>query len=424
MAMHIINDLSLAVGLEWVLHDSIKEANAALKGKKNALFARHVAGGECVQAIVSRADLPRKNRDKLRPGALMVAAVAPNALVYYPVTEDLVWVCAVRDGVPLHGFDAVVGESDAQALLSEAMTYIQGADLFGPLSGSSRDLPDVIGSVDKKTANGIRFVRAGLPIVQILSVVGIVGAAIAAYVGYQAMTEKMSQERSITEAIAAQMRSEEDKKRRLAEAQAGYHAQIEQLRRSYMDAVAPADQFKAWMGVLAAQPASLGGWMIASAECDLSFCRIKWFKKDARAIPSMTGQLPGAPEGETLDEVTRAVAVSPGVLVQWGVAAPTSFDPRDFAARIAWLKGATFSPGASLSPLAPPPPEGVAAITVGMEGSWTLSGDNARKVALVLDEMGHPGVFAESVRFGSFSGGVPRSIEINGKYRIHGQSQS
>lgn len=418
--MHIIKDLSLAVGLEWVLHDSVKEANAALKGKKNALFARHAAGGECVQAIVSRADLPRKNRDKLRPGALMVAAVAPNALVYYPVTEELVWVCAIRDGVPLHGFDAVVGEGDAQALLSEAMTYIQGADLFGPLSGSSRDLPEVIGSVDKKTAKGIRFTQAGLPIVPVLAVGVIVGTVVAAYAGYQELAAKMSQEKSIAEAIAAQIRSEEDKKRRLADAQAGYQAQIEQLRQTYMDAVAPADQFKAWMDVLAAQPASLGGWMVASAECDPALCRIKWFKKDARAIPSMAGQLPGMPEGETPDEVTRAVAVSPGAPAQWGATAPTSFNPRDFAARVAWLKGVMFSPGASLSPLSPPPPEGITAITVGKEGTWTLSGDNARKVALVLGEMGHPGVFAVTVRFGSFSGGAPRSIEINGKYRIHG----
>src|SRR4051812_21513372 len=129
--MQVLKNSSIAVGIEWTLHDSIAEAKKAAAGKRNVLVVRKVISGECVQGVCKA---PGKSR-KLQAGALLLASVAKDVLVYHSLGDGNAWVCAIREGIPLHGFDVVVDEKSAKSTLAEVMSYVPLAAIYGDTPG-------------------------------------------------------------------------------------------------------------------------------------------------------------------------------------------------------------------------------------------------------------------------------------------------
>ncbi len=117
--MRVLNNSSVAVGIEWTLHESLAQAKKAVAGKKKILVARKTISGECVQGICVAAP----KAAKLQAGALLAAAVANDVLIYHNLGDGNAWVCAVREGIPLHGFDLVADEESAKVTLAGTAGY-------------------------------------------------------------------------------------------------------------------------------------------------------------------------------------------------------------------------------------------------------------------------------------------------------------
>lgn len=417
--MEIIRDLSLAVGLEWVLYDSGKEAKSALKGAKGAVYVRRISGGECVQAVAKRSDFPKKAFGKYRAGALMVASVVPNALVCHQISDDKYWVCAIRDGIPLHGYDSVVNESEAHALLGEAMSYVQNAEVIGAITGATKTVPEILASIDKKTAKSCGFAESGIPVVPIFLALVLLAGSYVGFVSVTNLIENARKEKTIAEMIAAQMRSEEEKRRMLEKAKADYRAKVAQARNEFFDTVFPSQQFRLWSDLVRSLPLSHGGWLVSSVECNQNECNVKWFRKDIRAPLSMGETLPGEVVSATPDEIVRRVPLPKLDTVHSSAYPDLIRFVNDVPSLAGWLKGTSARIDAQLQTVTlPAPAEGITAETIGREGSWSISG-SVEHVATVLGKMDLPGVFIVTAKFGSFKNGVPSNIEVAGKYRAN-----
>lgn len=412
--MQILSDLNIAIGIEWELHESLKKAKLSLKGKKKIIFARKMVGVDCIQGFVEAS----QGRRGLRAGALMVAAAAENALVYHPLGDGQAWVCAVRDGIPLSGFDVVASEDAARNMLTEAMSYIQGADIYGDVPGAAKSLPELLAAVSKKEASKylLRSPSGGMVNVLLgLVALTLAGGAVIAIQQYEA---RSAAEKSMMAMAMDQLRGQQERERRLAVQRGEFEAKVAAVRATYWHAVPPAEQYAQWWAVYRQIPLSAQGWLPFEVECDVSICRAKWMRKDARALPSAAVTLPGTIEQITENDAITAFPVPAVTPRPWTTALP-AYALADLAAWMSAAKGVALSVAAASSPLTVPSSiEGVPPANLGAEGLWSVTAPQSALVSPVLGKLMLPSVQAASVKFSGIKSGLPGNVEIHGRYRV------
>ena len=303
-------------------------------------------------------------------------------------------------------------------MLTEAMSYIPGADLFGEVPGAAKTLQELLATVPKKEASKyiLRSASSGLIKASIgLAALMLAGGAVMAI---QQIEARSSAENSMMAKAMDQLRSQQELDRRTAEQRRDFEARVATVRATYWHAIPPKEQYDRWMAVYRGIPLSAQGWVPFEVECDASTCRVRWMRKDARALPSAAPSLPGAVEKVTENEVVTTFPVSPAQPLSWNDPLPP-YALQDLSAWMSSTKGVTLNVMAAMSPMnVPSSIEGVPPATLGTEGLWSISGSQAALIPMLLGKMTFPGVQAGSIKLTAIKSGAPGNVEIHGRYRV------
>lgn len=409
--MQVLKNSSIAIGIEWTLHDSVADARkaAAIKGK--VLSVRKIISGECVQGVCA---VPPKSK-KLQAGALLVAAAASDALVYESLGNGLAWVCAIREGIPLHGFDVVVDEDSAKSTLAEVMSYVPAAAIYGNNTGAKCTLDELfaqLSAADRKAAT-LSPSSSPVTVIALAAVLVLLGGT--ALFMYRHFEQKSAGEAS----TASQWQSAEEVRR----AQEAFNAEVAQAKLRFWHARSPTRQFALWYDVLRSLPVSANGWTPSSFTCDLAACQVVW-KRDARALPSDSGNLPGSASPQAFNPAKNESTTS---------FALAAFDTVTHADGMSRIDRYLLDVGVSANPyrlvldpsqaavtVTPPAGvEGLAAQTIGQEGVWRATGSNPLLAPGFLQRIELPGVALTAMSIKNLNLGRPQyTIELEGRYRV------
>lgn len=429
-----LGGLRVAAGLSWALYDSPRDARAALKGKKIAASVLRNTSGEWVQAAIEEeaAKAAGKLPQPLYAGAILLALLGKDVIAYHDLGDEAehVWLCAIRDGVPLPGLDAVVPAAQAQAMLGEALGYIPGATLVGTAAGAAFDLPGGLQRLAKRDLGQAGMRMHGLQKAHLVGAVAAALAAAAALGGWQYYEHwREQQELAQLQAhmsaqaaaqAAAQQQQLQAKQMRLLLAQQQLEQQAEAARQTFLDGPQPAQQYALWLQALSRLPLSVRGWIVSSAQCDVQQCQVTFGRYDVRAEPSATALLPGSEVSTTSDVAVRAFAIGQAPQADERLPALTQQALDDWVARLGWIKGASFAVQPASDVLVQPPAdaEGLQPVVIGREGTWTLKSDDLLQARKVLESLHWRGVVVTSARFAPFKAGAAEQVEITGRYRL------
>lgn len=409
--MQVLPNTSIAVGIEWTLHESLVQAKKAVAGKKKVLVARKIISGECVQGICAA---PQKVK-KMQAGALLAAAVANDVLIYHTMGGGKAWVCAVREGIPLHGFDVVLDEENAKSTLAEVMSYVPTADIYGDIPGAKGGLQDLLAHVSSQDRKKAELKIPESPVLVLMLVGIILLLAIVLVFGYPLFKKVIDGHRA---SALQRQRAEE-----LRLAQMAFDAEVARQRQTFWHARSPVRQFGLWYGILRELPVSVEGWVPTRFNCDLNACQVMW-RRDFRALPSAAVKLPGKggdlPFNPNLMEVTTSFAVDKLETVEH---ASGSHDIGQYLLDLS-INTAPFllTLNTNRSPvnvMPPPGVQGLAPVAIGQEGTWRLSGANVLLLPQYLGKLDLPGVALNSLSIKTLNLGRPQSmIELEGRYRV------
>lgn len=409
--MQILNNSSIAVGIEWTLHESLAQAKKTAAGKKKILVARKIISGECVQGVCPAP--PKAGR--LQAGALLAAAVANDVLVYHSLGGGKAWVCAVREGIPLHGFDVVADEESAKVTLAEVMSYVPTADIYGDIPGAKGSLEELLGHLSPKDKKNAELKAPDSPVLVLVLIGIILLLAIVAVFGLPLFRKMMEGYQT----SAMQQRKAEE----LRLAKMAFDAEVAKERQIFWHARSPIQQFELWYGVLRSLPVSVEGWVPGGFTCDLNACQVTW-KRDSRALPSAVVNLPGKgseqPFNPALREVTTSFPLKQLEPVQHpqGIVRPDKYLLDLSVNTTPFLL--VLNPSQSPKTVMPPPTvQGLAPVTIGNEGSWRLTGVNPLLLPQYLGKLELPGVAINTISIKSLNLGRPQyTIEVEGRYRV------
>lgn len=182
-----INDRKLAIGLEWSFHDSQRELRAALRRDK-VTAACIITTEEGVFTGVVNDERPGRSQ---HAAAILAGRLCPDSLIYHQLDEESVWVCAIREGLPLPGTDRVCPIADAEQQLAELAGYQTEAVLLGSHPAARQSLEQLLEEPEKTDWQYARLKPVQGRTTTWLTVSLIITTAVVAYQLYEAPTEVM-----------------------------------------------------------------------------------------------------------------------------------------------------------------------------------------------------------------------------------------
>ncbi len=276
----------VALGVEWLLPKNKGEIRVAKKSrfKQNMVFVSTEAGDWL--------GFHAAGAGRLYAGALLVAMVEPNAVVYCPISEEMSWICAISEGMPVVGYDEVLPTSEARNKAKDWSNLFANADIIGELSGAKATVQDVLNvleqeleskSLSKKQLARALLVKNGISIARVVVMGSIVFGVM--LLGWGAKTYKEMQERKERDRLSLQ----EAAKRLLAEKldqERAYNQQQQALNNlstklasakvALRERVNPALVWGAMSKVRKSLPPSMYGYKQQSYECGADVCKVEW----------------------------------------------------------------------------------------------------------------------------------------------------
>lgn len=403
----------IVLGLEWQLYESMRNAKEAVRKRRNILITRRIVGGECVQGVCDKKGVP----SHAIAGAMIISYAAETAIVYQPIGGDRAWVCAVREGAPLHGFDAVLPEAEARNILTEAMSYIQVSDIYGDINGAKGSLQKLVEKLDKKSEKRCQLVPAnGIGEKIIVGGLGLGLAGAAAVVGIQYLKKSNLEQEGIHVSMT-QMQTEEAIRQMRLEHQRQHENAIAKAKMTLWHAVPANRQFAAWSSVIAGLPVSVSGWRPIEIDCDASQCKVKW-QREYLAAASAAQQLPGEKGPVSKDHAYTNFKLGQIDKHEWEHGGDTRSLIDDIGSRLAGGITLLATPASQPVVIAPPAgSEGLKPVTIANDGDWQAGASNYLMVKALMEKMVGPGIWLKSMKAGNWKAGAPNSIEVRGGYR-------
>lgn len=143
-----VGNFQLAIGGEWFLPASKTDAAEFLARHKKSRVMDGTAAGERVIGAFDNV----KERGKVYAGAMLVASIEPNCIIFHQIDENTVWFAAIKDGIPLGDFDKVTTRDAANQLMTDVVSFNPTATVIGTLQSSSLSVEAILGRVDPKQA--------------------------------------------------------------------------------------------------------------------------------------------------------------------------------------------------------------------------------------------------------------------------------
>lgn len=317
---------SLALGVDWSMPSNAKEIRAEKKRHtKDHFVLSSVAGQNWLgfhPPVVGT----------VYAGALLVAMVKPNAVVYVPVNPRVegdqtlysdAWVCAISDGMPVVGYDKVLPLADARSLAVEWSSLFPKAELVGDLSGAHATLASVIGVIDgglqaktiqKKQIAVALLNKQGVSVVRVAMVAAISGLAVATWFSVQAYREMQRKQTESQLALADAVRratmSAQEKARLEAEQKAkliAYEQQIAAARQEHKNRIAVGALWSATSAIRHSLPVSMYGYKPQVLDCTAAQCRLTWLGVGKFTSPAGKLRLPNVERNLTPDLLATSV---------------------------------------------------------------------------------------------------------------------
>lgn len=306
--------LPVAVQLEWQLPREPKEIKDAPRRFATKFYGR-IDGEDGDVALGEDTGVGDRGR-KAYCGAALIALAAPDAFVFHelPVEGDeapTAWICGVRGGLPLPGFDAILPISEARTRYNEFLSFNSAAQVYGSLSEAREAVADLVGRLDAKQLKRALLLKHGISLVTVASAIGIPLLVSAAVVGYLKFEEVRARDRLTHQQMIEREMASAKQRERIAELRAGFESQVAAKRLELELMPEPMHSVDGWVRLLSTKvPISFAGYAPLSANCKRTECTVRW-RPSPQALPIHMLELPGKPESTELAAPSTALVVAP-----------------------------------------------------------------------------------------------------------------
>jgi hypothetical protein len=312
-------DWTIALGIDWSMPSNAREIRTEKKRRTKQDFVLSSVAGQ--NWLGFHAPIT----GKVYAGALLVAMVKPNAVVYCPCDDSNAWVCAIYEGMPVVGHDKVLPIAEARNTAVEWSSMFAKAEVIGDIAGARATFADVIAVLDeglaakviqKKQVAVALLNKHGISYRQI-AVVALGGCLLVgsffAFQTYRDIQRRNAASQLSFEDGARQAVMSANGKARIEAEQtakaAAYKSQIESALRDHTKRTSVAALWSAFVAVRQSLPVSMNGYKPQAVDCTAQHCRVTW--QGAGRFTSAAGKLslPNVERNLTAD--LSAVSVFP-----------------------------------------------------------------------------------------------------------------
>jgi cell division protein FtsB len=405
------------IGMEWRAFESRSAAKASVKDSR-WIYVFGNDTSQWVAAGVAPEEEGEANQ-KTICGAAAVAQCERNAIVYQALPEGGVWVCAVKDGLPLPGFDVVCDAKAAASVFSEAVSYVDRGQVYGSARDAKGTLEQLFEGLTPQHVKRLRLkkkapvaVFASLVAVSVLIAVGAIGATV-----WHARTEtKEALERAMR---MAQLQTEAQKKEAEAKALAQMQASISKQREELRSIVPASRQLEAWVAAVERVSLAAAGYRLVGISCDENACSASWDLAN-RLLPAAwpedgAGDSPAPSGSQIQDKLSTQLPIEGAAIAKIARAEDTFLILAQQTRMFNGLAGlaVTVASPQPIFAVAPKGVENAPRVEIGKSGTVTIAGrlPILREFIAPLDQHLQLKKFSVSVREGGKG-----SIQLEGAY--------
>jgi hypothetical protein len=293
----------MLVGCEWTVVGSHKEALRVKRGAPKKHVLLYKADGSYWVGIHS--DTPSKQN--YYAAACLVGLVRQTCLIYHQVSDDLVWLGLVVQGVPVVDHDLLVPKAEAYSILDAWKTEVIQAPLIGSSVDSLESLEDCLLALKDMLA-GHQISKSALKkclltynAIQWLRLTALVGVCLLPIAGWQ-IYQHISIRRVPTVPPTIEVSTQEEARKREEERQrriAEFKNQVVQQKHELAQRIVPSSMWSAVNAIRQELPLSVRGYKPMKIECSTNTCTVQWSSlssnrihyRDRAAIPHVVPDL-------------------------------------------------------------------------------------------------------------------------------------
>lgn len=287
-----LGSLSLVTGLSWRFHGSRRDHRTALMEERPKGFVERACDDGVLAGWSAH---PLKAGEKHYAGGFALGSVLSNALIYQDIEPGTVWVCALRDGLPLPETDVVGTEAAVTTVMGDVLAYQPDLPIYGSHPAAVQSLENLLEGVKppshallKRPGHNVRkAVTLGLS----LGIVAVSGyllwpAAKTMTVDYVTTVTAPALPTTVASVptLPAVIRGPDPQEI----AEATRKAREDWLRQSSFTVVS--DQ---WLAMLRSLPVSHVGYRPRQLECRQDYCLAEWMWTGGRFNTAALIGLPG-----------------------------------------------------------------------------------------------------------------------------------
>jgi len=283
-----INNRKLVIGLEWSFHDSRRELRSVLRRDK-VTAACIIATEEGLFTGVIKAERP--GRSPHHAAAILAGRLCPDSLIYHQIDDESVWVCAIREGLPLPGTDRICPVADAEQQLAELAGYQSEAVVLGTHPAARQSLEQLLDEPEKTDWQYARLKPVQSQTTVWLTASLIIATVAVAYQLYDDPSEAMP---DLPLLVSSPIELSNIVPEKSAPDPARITAARERALLEWQMAQADiGDMSEQWLALLTQLPVSHLGYRPVRMNCRLDICIVDWQWNGNRFFAEAMLSLPG-----------------------------------------------------------------------------------------------------------------------------------
>ncbi|MBE7540568.1 MAG: type 4b pilus protein PilO2 [Rhodocyclaceae bacterium] len=294
---------TIILGGDWLLPADKAEAKKQLVEHKDCHFVDKRIGGDRVLGFFRP---PKGASGKLHSGVLACSMAYTNAMIAQRLSDEAVWVAAIRDGIPLSQHDIVCTEGGAQQMITDILSFNPGASIIGNWPGAVKSLEEALTDLTPKqwAESRVNPPRARAVIRKVFLALIIAAVAVAGVISYTSY-QMLMKNRTLEQSRQSLMQSKEEKEKEQARLESAWLVDIgksiERQREDFRKGVRPSDAMSALRTIVAQSALPRNGWSASKIECEVGAqsCTINWVPwaraEGSGGSPAYAAHLPEAP---------------------------------------------------------------------------------------------------------------------------------
>lgn len=278
MTVHVIRHgkRALVAGLNCSLHDNAAEAK--IHAKESAAFNIQALEDGKLLLACSKEPLP-KGREQLSASAFVGLAFSNAVIVHDIGDDDLVWVSAIYQGLPIPDGDQIVQRSEVPKIVAEHLTHISGT-VIGTIEGAQYSLIDALDAVEsllqskeisEKRIKSLALRTNGISIKQLivvlLALAVLVFIAVSA-IKYQSILSDKKRREKLLQELSTREEARKAKEIQRAKLIRDFNELVNQEKTKYESGGLALAQWKICDQIRRQTPFSYGGWIPMKLTCD------------------------------------------------------------------------------------------------------------------------------------------------------------